>query len=71
MAVHLDTSIILSYFELSLQDPITRKIHDLDSKTLKQLLPEIPLWVKRPDYERVSADPHVRIPLFFQFMWPC
>ncbi|CAA6662463.1 unnamed protein product [Spirodela intermedia] len=46
---------IFIYSESSdVKDPVTRKIHDLDSKTLKQLLPEIPLWVKRPDYERVD-----------------
>lgn len=37
-----------------LQDPIVRPLHELDTCALQELLPEIPLWVKNPDYERVS-----------------
>jgi hypothetical protein len=36
-----------------LQDPITKPVAELDTKTLLDLLPEIPLWVKNPDYDRV------------------
>ena len=38
---------------LTNQDPVIRPLGELDSKTLQNLLPEIPLWVKNPDYDRV------------------
>jgi len=37
-----------------LQDPVVRPISELGPNALEELLPEIPLWVKTPDYERVS-----------------
>lgn len=36
------------------QNPTIRPLVEQDSKTLQQLLPEIPFWVKNPDYDRVS-----------------
>ncbi len=38
-----------------MQDPIIKPIAELDTKTLQDLLPEIPLWVKNPDYDRVGT----------------
>lgn len=35
------------------QDPVVRPLVEQDSQSLQRLLPEIPLWVKSPDYERV------------------
>lgn len=35
------------------QDPEIQPLAELDSKTVELLLPEIPLWVKNPDYDRV------------------
>lgn len=32
-----------------------KPLHDLDTTALHDLLPEIPFWVKSPDYERVSS----------------
>lgn len=37
------------------QDPDIRPLVELDSESLQRLLPEIPLWVKCPDYDRVSS----------------
>jgi hypothetical protein len=37
-----------------LQDPVVRPISELGPVALQELLPEIPLCVKTPDYERVS-----------------
>lgn len=37
-----------------MQDPIRKPIHELDTCSLLDLLPEMPLWVKNPDYDRVS-----------------
>ncbi|KAL2949266.1 hypothetical protein AAZX31_20G167600 [Glycine max] len=36
------------------QDPVVRPISELGPNALQELLPEIPLWVKTPDYERVD-----------------
>ncbi|KAJ1260478.1 hypothetical protein BS78_10G235600 [Paspalum vaginatum] len=47
------------------QDPIIRPLRDLDSETLKTTIPDIPLWVKSPDYERVDW-----INKFIFDMWP-
>ncbi|EFJ37409.1 hypothetical protein SELMODRAFT_403728 [Selaginella moellendorffii] len=33
-------------------DPIIRSLQDVHTKSLQELLPEIPLWVKNPDYDR-------------------
>lgn len=41
-------------FVCLLQDPVVRPISELGPIALQELLPEIPLWVKTPDYERVS-----------------
>ncbi|CAN6481274.1 unnamed protein product [Victoria cruziana] len=35
------------------KDPDVQPLIEQDSKTLHRLLPEIPLWVKNPDYDRV------------------
>ncbi|CAM6123407.1 unnamed protein product [Calypogeia fissa] len=47
------------------KDPIVRPLSELDSKTLHSLLPEIPLWVKNPDYDRVDW-----LNKFIKDMWP-
>ena len=36
------------------QDPDVRPLSELDSSTLMDLLPELPFWVKNPNYDRVS-----------------
>lgn len=36
------------------QNPEIRPLVDQDTETLQRMLPEIPLWVKNPDYDRVS-----------------
>ncbi|KHN42257.1 hypothetical protein glysoja_044288 [Glycine soja] len=35
------------------KDPVVRPISELGPNALQELLPEIPLWVKTPDYERI------------------
>nr|QHT72834.1 synaptotagmin-3 [Vernicia montana] len=47
------------------KDPVVRPLHELDSDTLQDILPEIPLWVKCPDYERVDW-----LNKFLLEMWP-
>lgn len=36
-----------------LQDPVVRPISEFDLTSLQDLVPEIPLWLKNPDYDRV------------------
>jgi hypothetical protein len=56
----------LRYFAARrLQDPVIRPLRDLDSETLQTTIPDIPLWVKSPDYERVDW-----MNKFIFDMWP-
>lgn len=43
------------------QDPIVRPLHELDTSSLLDLWPEVPLWVKHPDCERASPYPDLLI----------
>ncbi|GAU15858.1 hypothetical protein TSUD_40790 [Trifolium subterraneum] len=47
------------------KDPVVRPISELGPVALQELLPEIPLWVKTPDYERVDW-----LNKFLLDMWP-
>ncbi|CAO2815324.1 unnamed protein product [Amaranthus hypochondriacus] len=47
------------------KDPEVRPLVELDNKTLLRVLPEIPLWVKNPDFDRVDW-----LNKFIQCMWP-
>ncbi|KAH7444352.1 hypothetical protein KP509_02G074800 [Ceratopteris richardii] len=45
--------------------PVIKPLGELDSETLESLLPEIPLWVKNPDYDRVDW-----LNKFVRDLWP-
>ncbi|XP_030450106.1 synaptotagmin-1-like [Syzygium oleosum] len=47
------------------KDPIIRPLVEQDTESLQRLLPEIPLWVKSPDYDRVDW-----LNTFLRYMWP-
>ncbi|CAN0825514.1 SYT3 [Linum grandiflorum] len=47
------------------QDPVVKSLVELDSEALQNILPELPLWVKCPDYERVDW-----LNKFVLGMWP-
>uniref|UniRef100_A0A2N9EQZ2 C2 domain-containing protein n=1 Tax=Fagus sylvatica TaxID=28930 RepID=A0A2N9EQZ2_FAGSY len=47
------------------KEPVIRPLYELDSTSLQDLLPEIPLWVKNPDYDRVDW-----LNKFISDMWP-
>ncbi|KAH7847138.1 hypothetical protein Vadar_022377 [Vaccinium darrowii] len=54
------------YFQPSdVKDPHIRPLVEQDSETLQRLLPEIPLWVKNPYYDRVDW-----LNKFIETMWP-
>ncbi|KAL4386387.1 hypothetical protein GQ457_09G028650 [Hibiscus cannabinus] len=47
------------------KEPVTRSLYELDDDALLDILPDIPLWVKCPDYERVDW-----LNKFVTDMWP-
>jgi Ca2+-dependent lipid-binding protein len=47
------------------KDPIIRQLGEMDAKSLEELLSEIPLWVKNPDYDRVDW-----LNKFLKDIWP-
>ncbi|WOG84166.1 hypothetical protein DCAR_0103347 [Daucus carota subsp. sativus] len=47
------------------KDPQIRPLVEQDTKSLQRLLPEIPHWVKNPDYDRVDW-----LNKFLEYMWP-
>lgn len=47
------TSIFLGLGFYLVQDPNIRPLSELEDADLRKLLPEIPQWVKCPDYDRV------------------
>ncbi|GMY05451.1 synaptotagmin-1-like isoform X1 [Fagus crenata] len=54
------------YFQpTDVKDPEIRPLVEQDSETLQRMLPEIPLWVKNPDYDRIDW-----LNMFIQYMWP-
>ncbi|KAF4366818.1 hypothetical protein F8388_013883 [Cannabis sativa] len=54
------------YFQPSdVKDPVLRPLVEQDSETLQRMFPEIPLWVKNPDYDRVDW-----LNKFIEYMWP-
>ncbi|KAG0484529.1 hypothetical protein HPP92_008429 [Vanilla planifolia] len=50
---------------VDVQEPIVRPLNELDSKSLHKVLPEIPAWLKNPDYDRVDW-----MNRFLQEIWP-
>ncbi|XP_027073042.2 synaptotagmin-3 [Coffea arabica] len=49
-----------------IKDPVSRApLEEIDSNSLVDLLPELPLWVMKPDYERVDW-----LNKFVRHMWP-
>ncbi|KAB2636220.1 hypothetical protein D8674_026754 [Pyrus ussuriensis x Pyrus communis] len=47
------------------QNPEIRPLVDQDTETLQRMLPEIPQWVKNPDYDRLDW-----LNRFLEYMWP-
>ncbi|KAK2452254.1 Calcium-dependent lipid-binding (CaLB domain) family protein [Trifolium repens] len=54
------------YFQSTdVEDPTVRPLVELDAKLLQQLLPELPFWIKNPDYDRLDW-----LNKFVESMWP-
>ncbi|XP_065005480.1 synaptotagmin-1-like isoform X2 [Musa acuminata AAA Group] len=69
--VGLSAGIVIGYFLFiyfqpsDVKDPKIRPLVEHDSKSLERMLPEIPLWVKNPDYDRIDW-----LNKFLEMMWP-
>ncbi|KAH7433635.1 hypothetical protein KP509_07G078600 [Ceratopteris richardii] len=46
--------IFIYWQSTEVKEPIIKPLGELDSESIQKLLPEIPLWVKNPDYDRVD-----------------
>ncbi|KAK4390811.1 Synaptotagmin-2 [Sesamum angolense] len=57
--------LFIYYQPTDVKDPEIRPLVEKDSKSLQQLLPEIPIWIKNPDYDRVDW-----LNKFIEYMWP-
>ncbi|KAL5144188.1 Synaptotagmin-2 [Glycine soja] len=47
------------------QDPEIQPLAEEDSETLQRMIPEIPLWIKNPDFDRVDW-----LNKLIEYMWP-
>ncbi|XP_016204807.1 synaptotagmin-2 isoform X2 [Arachis ipaensis] len=57
---------VFIYFQPThVKDPIIRPLAEQDAKTLQQMLPEIPLWIKNPDFDRLDW-----LNRFVEHLWP-
>ncbi|ONM61284.1 Synaptotagmin-2 [Zea mays] len=67
----LSAGIVIGYFffiyvqPTDVKDVKVRPLVEYDSKSLEGILPEIPLWVKNPDYDRIDW-----LNRFLELMWP-
>ncbi|KAK4429401.1 Synaptotagmin-2 [Sesamum alatum] len=57
--------LFIYYQPTDVKDPEVRPLVEKDSKSLQQLLPEIPIWIKNPDYDRIDW-----LNKFIEYMWP-
>ncbi|URE00637.1 C2 domain [Musa troglodytarum] len=54
------------YFQpTDVKDPEIRPLFEQDAKSLEHMFPEIPLWVKNPDFDRIDW-----LNKFVEYMWP-
>ncbi|XP_008236008.1 PREDICTED: synaptotagmin-1 isoform X1 [Prunus mume] len=67
----ISIGLVVGYFlfiyvqSTDVQNPEIRPLVDQDTETLQRMLPEIPLWVKNPDYDRLDW-----LNKFLEYMWP-
>lgn len=70
-AIGLPIGLILGFFLFvyskpkEVKEPIITPIHEMDTSAMLELLPEIPYWIKSPDYERVDW-----LNKYISEMWP-
>ncbi|WCJ34462.1 Synaptotagmin-3 [Euphorbia peplus] len=58
--------IILVYYEPEhVKDPVIKPLQELDTDSLLDILREIPMWIKHPDYDRIDW-----LNKFISYTWP-
>ncbi|CAL5212667.1 unnamed protein product [Lathyrus oleraceus] len=58
--------ILFIYFQpTDVEDPEIKPLVDQDAESLQRMLPEIPNWIKNPDFDRVDW-----LNKFIELMWP-
>ncbi|GAV62902.1 C2 domain-containing protein [Cephalotus follicularis] len=69
--VGISLGLVIGYFlfiyiqSSNVENPEIRPLVEQDTETLQRMLPEIPLWVKNPDYDRMDW-----LNKFLEYMWP-
>ncbi|OEL19472.1 Synaptotagmin-2, partial [Dichanthelium oligosanthes] len=69
--VGLTLGLVIGYYlfiyvqPTDVKHPVIRPLVELDTKSLESMLPEIPLWVKSPDFDRIDW-----LNKFIETMWP-
>ncbi|MED6184819.1 Arf guanine nucleotide exchange factor syt1 [Stylosanthes scabra] len=54
------------YFQpIDVKDPEIKPLVEQDTETLQKMFPEIPLWIKNPDFDRIDW-----LNKFLEYMWP-
>ncbi|KAG2690154.1 hypothetical protein I3843_09G170400 [Carya illinoinensis] len=70
-AIGIPVGLLLGFFlfiyaePADVKDPIVRPLDEFDTSSLLDILPEIPLWVKHPDYDRIDW-----LNRMISYMWP-
>ncbi|EPS74285.1 hypothetical protein M569_00465 [Genlisea aurea] len=69
--VGISTGLVVGYYFFiffqpsDVKDPVIKPMEEQDSPSLLRFLPEIPFWVKYPDYDRMDW-----LNKFVEIMWP-
>ncbi|KAJ3692807.1 hypothetical protein LUZ60_011902 [Juncus effusus] len=69
--IGLTTGVVIGYYlfiyfqPTDVKDPKIRPLVEYDTNSLERMLPEMPLWVKNPDYDRIDW-----LNKFIETMWP-
>lgn len=69
--IGISVGLVIGYFMFiyfqptDVKDPDIRPLAEKDSKSLQKMLPEIPSWVKNPDFDRLDW-----LNKFVETMWP-
>lgn len=71
LGIGVPLGLIVGYFLFlrfepkDVKDPLSRPLHEFDTRSLLDLLPDVPLWVKHPDFHRVDW-----LNSFLRYVWP-
>ncbi|CAN0926909.1 SYT3 [Linum grandiflorum] len=54
VGILLGLAVLSCFLPADIEEPVIRPLHELDRESLLEVLSEIPMWVKHPDYERMD-----------------